>query len=202
MMLKLNLKEVEKVLEEWIRGNQNEDGAKGKIDWSKWSRYLLALVVCIGLLALIWPVGKSQPAKVAVQSSPSSVDQAKENLCQELQSILSQIDGAGKVGVSITLSSNGVKNYASNSKNEIRETSEQDRNGGDRKIREENLSSDIAVSGSSALLVEEKAPNVMGVLVVAEGAKDAAIREKLTDATATLLNISPHQVSVVARKGE
>ena len=122
------------MLEEWIRGNQNEDGAKGMIDWSKWSRYLLAFVVCIGLLALIWPMGKSQPAKVAVQTSSSSVDQAQENLSQELQSILSQIDGAGKVGVSITLSSNGVKNYASNSKNEIRETSEQDRNGGDRKI--------------------------------------------------------------------
>lgn len=188
------------MLEEWIRGSRGEDDAKGVIDWSKWSRYLLAFVVCIGLLALIWPVGKSQPAKVAVQTSPSSVDQAQESLRRELQSILSQIDGAGKVGVSITLSSNGVKNYASNSKNEIRETSEQNRNSADRKIREENLSSDIAVSGSSALLIEERAPNVLGVLVVAEGAKDAAIKEKLTDATATLLNISPHQVSVVARK--
>lgn len=190
------------MLEEWIRGNQGEDGTKATIDWNKWSRYLLAVVVCIGLLALIWPMGKSQPAKVAVPSSSNSVDQARENLSQELQSILAQVEGAGKVNVSITLSSNGTKNYASNSKNEIRETSEQDRSGGDRKIREENLSSDIAVSAGSALLVEEKAPEILGVLVVAEGARDASIKEQLTDATATLLNISPHQVSVVTRKEE
>lgn len=187
------------MLEEWIRGSQKEDGAPGMIEWGKWSRYLLALVICIGLLALIWPSGKSQPAKVAV-TTDSNVNQVQENLSQELESILAQIDGAGKVGVSITLSSNGVKNYASNSKNEVRETSEQDRNGGDRKIREENLTSDIAVSGSSALLVEEKAPDVLGVLVVAEGARDAAIKEELTNATATLLNISPHQVRVLPRK--
>lgn len=191
------------MLEEWIRGSQNEDGEKTIVDWSKWSRYLLAIVVCIGLLALIWPMGKSQPAKVAVPgSSSSSVDQARKSMNEELESILSQVEGAGKVGVSITVSSNGSKNYASNSKNEIRETSEQDRNGGDRKIREENISSDIAVSGSSALLVEEKAPEILGVLVVAEGARDAAIKEQLTDATATLLNISPHQVRVVSRKEE
>lgn len=188
------------MLEEWIRGNQKADDSKGSIDWSKWSRYLLALLVCVGLLALIWPTGKSQPTKVAVQSSQNDVSQAKAELSQELETILSQIDGAGKVEVSISLSSNGVKNYASNSKNEIRETSEKDRSGGDRKIREENLSSDIAVSGSSALLVEEKAPLVTGVLVVAAGAKDAAIKEKLTEATATLLDIPTHQVSVVAGK--
>ncbi len=188
------------MLEEWIRGSQVEDDEKRIVDWSKWSRYLLAIVVCIGLLALIWPMGKSQPAKVAVPSSSNSLNQVKENMSQELQSILSQVEGAGQVGVSITLSSNGSKNYARNSKNEIRETSEQDRNGGDRNIREENMSSDIAVSGSSALLVEEKAPEILGVLVVAEGAGDAAVKEQLTDATATLLNVSPHQVRVVRKE--
>lgn len=190
------------MLEEWIRGKQDPDQENEYQGWKKWSRYLLAIVICIGLLALIWPMGKNQPSPVAVKAVPSSVDQARDKLSAELQSILSQVDGAGQVGVSITLSSNGLKNYASNTKNEIRETSEQDRTGGDRKIREENLTSDVAVSGGSALLVEEKAPHILGVLVVAEGARDAAVKERLTDATATLLNISPHQVRVVPRKEE
>ncbi len=188
------------MLEEWIRGKQDPDSENQTKGWTKWSRYLLAIVVCIGLLALIWPANKSQPSKLAVKAASSSVDQAKEKLSSELESILSQVDGAGEVGVSISLSSNGLKNYASNTENEIRETSEQDRTGGDRKIREENLSSDIAVSGGSALLVEEQAPHILGVLVVADGARNPAVKERLTDATATLLNISPHQVSVVPRK--
>ena len=117
-----------------------------------------------------------------------------------MQSILSQVEEPA-VGVSNYLKSNGSKNYARNDKMN-QETSEQDRYGGDRKRREENMSSDIAVSGSSALLVEEKAPEILGVLVVAEGAGDAAVKEQLTDATATLLNVSPHQVRVVTRKEE
>ncbi len=190
------------MLEEWIRGIKEPENASEARDWKKWSRYLLAIVVCIGLLALIWPMDKSQPSPAAVKTNNSSVEQAKAKLTAELQSILSQVEGAGEVGVSISLNSNGLKDYASNTKNEIRETSEQDRSGGDRKIREENLSSDIAVSGGAALLVEEKAPQVLGVLVVADGAGNAAVKERLTDATATLLNISPHQIRVVPRKEE
>lgn len=190
------------MLEEWIRGKQKEAEGKPKFAWSKWSRYLLALLVCIGLLALIWPAGKSQPVKVAQPGSTNNLEQTQEKLSQELEAILSQIDGAGQVGVSICLRSNGVRNYASNRKDEIRETSEKDRSGSDRKIREENVSSDVAVSGSSALLVEEEAPIVTGVLVVAEGARDAAVKEEITKATATLLAIPAHQVSVVPRKEE
>lgn len=188
------------MLEEWIRGNQDLEGENQPRGWQRWSRYVLAIVVCLGLLALMWPLGKSQPAKIPVKTSSSSVDQARAKMEQDLQSILSQVDGAGTVGVSMSVSSNGQKEYASNTKNEVRETSEQDRSGGDRKIREENISSDIAVSGGSALLVEEKAPQILGVLVVAEGASNPAVKERLTDAAVTLLNISPNQVRVVPRK--
>jgi stage III sporulation protein AG len=196
------LKGGKKVLEEWIRGIRHDGSEEGTSGKSKWSRYLLAILVCIGLLALIWPLGKHEPAKVTVKSASSSVDQSRAKISQELEGILSQVEGAGQVSVSISLLSDGLKNYASNTKNDVRETSEQDLNGGNRKIREENLSSDVAVSGGSALLVEEKAPLILGVLVVAEGAGNPAVKEELGDATATLLNLSPHQVRVLPRKGE
>lgn len=188
------------MLEEWIRGKQNPDGVNEPGGWQRWSRYILAIMVCLGLLALIWPTGKNQPSKIPVKTSSSGVEQARDRMEQDLQSILSQVDGAGTVGVSMSLTSNGQKSYASNTKNEVRETSEQDRSGGDRRIREENISSDIAVSGGSALLVEEKAPKIVGVLVVAEGASNPEVKERLTEAVITLLNISPYQVRVVPRK--
>lgn len=190
------------MLEEWIRGDQNSNNENELRDFKKWGRYLLAIVICVGLLALIWPMGKSQPSPVAVKSVPGSVEQAQDRLSAELETILSQIEGAGRVKVSITLSSNGLKSYASNTRNETRETLEQDRSGGDRKIREENLNSDVAVSAGEALLVEEKAPKISGVLVVAEGADNAAVKERLTDATAVLLSIHPYQVRVVPGKEE
>ena len=188
------------MLEEWIRGirpNATEEGISSR---NKWSRYLLVILVGVGILALIWPTGKNQPAQVTEKSASSSVDQSREKISQELEDILSQVEGAGQVSVSLSLTSDGLKNYASNTKNDVRETSEQDRNGGNRKIREENTSSEVAVSGGSALLVEEKAPQIQGVLVVAEGAADAEVKEELSDATAALLNLSPHQVRVLPRK--
>jgi len=192
------------VLDEWKRKilDNSEQGLWGS--WGKRSRYLIVAVVCLGLLTLIWPPSNSSSPETATPESLSNegVALAKANLAGELENILSQIEGAGKVQVSITLSSDGLKSYARNTKDDRRETAEIDKTGVDRNIKEENQSSDIALSGGAALLIEESAPEIVGVLVVAEGAQNSKVKEQLTDATTTLLNISPYQVRVVARKGE
>ncbi|HPT69010.1 MAG TPA: hypothetical protein PKW50_02615 [Syntrophomonas sp.] len=189
------------MLEEWVRGIYPGKGEEGN-SHSKWSRYILVILICIGMLALIWPMGKNVPVQVSEESTSGSVERSQQKISRELENILSQIEGAGQVRVSISLSSDGLKSYASNTKNDVRETVEQDKSGGDRQVREENTSSEIAVSGGTALLVEEKAPHITGVLVVADGADDPVIKEELGKATAALLNLSPHQISVLPRKGE
>lgn len=192
------------MLDEWKRKITGDLEKSVTTNWSKKGKYLIVAAVCLGILSLMWPLKNSVPVQTAAPSALKyqGVAQAKADLAVELESILSQVEGAGTVQVSITLSSDGLKSYALNTKKERRETQEMDRNGGDRSITEENQSSDIAVSGGAALLVEDSAPEVVGVLVVAEGAANSLVKEKLTDATTTLLNISPHQVRVVARKGD
>lgn len=187
------------MLQEWIRGVVDDPGTETGSK-SKWGRYILAILICVGILALIWPMGKEKPAQVTAPSTIGGVEQGQQKITRQLEGILSQVEGAGKVSVSITLRSDGLKSYASNTKNDVRETDEQDSSGGDRKIREENNSKEIVVNGGSALLVEETAPQITGVLIVATGAKDPAIKEELSDAAAALLNISPHQIRVLPRK--
>ena len=41
-------------MEEWIRGIKEETGEKFSLR-SKKGRYLIVIVVCLGLLALLWP---------------------------------------------------------------------------------------------------------------------------------------------------
>ncbi len=193
------------MLDEWKRkiADYSEQSLGGS--WGKKGRYLaVAVVVGLGLLTIMWPQSSSSPPATSVSPTlPSEgVAQAKTNLAMELENILSQVEGAGKVQVSITLSSDGLKSYARNTKDDVKETQESVSSSGVRTIKEENQTSDIAVSGGAALLVEDSAPEVVGVLVVAEGAQDSKIKEQLTDATTTLLNIPPYQVRVVARKGE
>jgi stage III sporulation protein AG len=67
------------------------------------------------------------------------------------------------------------------------------------KITEQNIERDLAVSGGDTLMVEQKYPEVLGILVVADGAANPVIKEELTEATVTLLNLSPDKVRVLPR---
>ncbi len=59
----------------------------------------------------------------------------------------------------------------------------------------------MAVSSGNPLLLEEKMPEILGVLIVADGADDPQVKENLTNAASTLLDISPHRVRVMPREG-
>jgi len=196
---KSNLKGVKAVLYEWIRGERNDD--KGQIRFpGKKSRYIMIIAVCIGLLALLWPVtqtDKDTGTKTLANNTVSKESKKiNQELATELEYILSRIDGAGEVKVSLTLASGGLKTYAANTRNENREI-EESQNGLKKTTSESNVTRDLAVSSGNPLLVENKTPEVLGVLVVAEGASSPLVQEKLIQATTTLLNISPHQVCVM-----
>jgi len=189
------------MLEEWIRGD-NQQGNSGWLNLKGGKgRYLLIIVICLGLLALIWPTGQAEkkhnnPTPVNNIESGSSIE---GKMVTDLEGILSQIDGAGKVKVSISLASQGSKTYASNLRNEKRESKE-GAGANSKQTREETVVHDLAVTSGNHLLIEEKSPEVTGVLVVADGAGNSRVRENLTQAVATLLNIAPHKVTVMPRK--
>lgn len=193
------------MLEEWIRKNKGPEAE----DEGKWTflnskkKHLLIIVICLGLLALIWPVSKTEPIKPTTINNSLEVrsNNLENSLAKELENILAQIDGAGVVNVSLTLSSEGIKSYATNIRDEKRDIRETDNKGLKKNTIEESTTRDLAVSSGSPLLVEEKSPEILGVLVVADGASNSQIAERLTNATATLLNISVHQVTVMPRKG-
>jgi stage III sporulation protein AG len=188
-------------LEEWIRGIKEETGEKFSLRGKK-GRYLIVILVCLGLLALLWPTKNNSALQNGLPKAGNAEKESgiKAQMQAELETILSQVDGAGQVEVSLTLASDGLKKYAVNLKDETRQTEEKDYKGIERTINEQSTVQDLAVSGGDSLLVEQKSPEVVGVLVVAEGAKDPLIKEELTNITATLLNLSVHKVRVVARR--
>ncbi len=191
------------MLDEWVRSltGDNEEGAS--FFKSKKGRYLIIIAISLGLLALVWkpaPNVDNQSPKEMLQQLPAN-SSVKAQLTQELKVILSQIEGAGEVEVSITLASDGEKSYASNSVDEKREIEESNPQGTVQETVETKRSRDLAVTSGDALLIENKFPQVIGVLVVAEGAKYPVVKERLTAATATLLDIPSHKVSVMPGQG-
>ncbi|NLB51541.1 MAG: hypothetical protein GX808_01205 [Syntrophomonadaceae bacterium] len=187
------------MLDEWVRALTGNKDATSFFK-SKQGKYLVIIAICLGLLALIWGPSAStdnsvkQLAEVPDQFTTSN--HVKMQLTQELKHILGQIEGAGKVEVSITLASDGAKSYAGNSVEEQRQISETTQ-GGSQQTIEKKSSRDLVVSSGSPLLIESKFPEVIGVLIVAEGAKSSSVKEKIASAAATLLDIPPHKVSVM-----
>ncbi|MDD2510244.1 MAG: hypothetical protein PHP26_02285 [Syntrophomonas sp.] len=190
------------MLDEWLRKSPDDPGKNSC--WSgKKSRYILVILICFGLLALIWPVSKVEktPLKPVAEKYERQEGSIKSQMAAELEAILSEVNGAGKVEVSLSLSSDGHKTFASNRRDEKRESEESQARGIKKNSSEESRVEDLAISSGAPVLVEERFPEVLGVLVVADGGGRAEIKERLTDATATLLNISAHRVKVMPRKG-
>lgn len=190
--------------EDWIRSAKQQGTG---LSWfqSRKGKTVLVIVVCIGLLAILWPIGQVVPQPAVSTSNGTTNEPSKtgksQQIGKQLEYILGQIDGAGAVRVDVMLASEGSREYAHNTREEKRDTSEQQAQGLNKRTVEQSTALDLAVSSGSPLLVEEKTPEVIGVLVVAEGAANIAVKEQLTSATSTLLNIPLHRVMVVAGKG-
>ena len=105
----------------------------------------------------------------------------------KLSSVLSKVDGAGKVSVVITVES-GMETVLAE-KTVITETM----NG---KVIE---TTPILVNGKTVIL-KEKFPKIIGVLIVANGANNISILTKIQQATVSLLDINVNQIEILTMK--
>ena len=56
------------------------------------------------------------------------------------------------------------------------------------------------LSGSDVVILQEKMPEIKGVIVVAEGASDMKVKLKLMQATATVLGINANSIQIFTRR--
>jgi len=135
------------------------------------------------------------------QTAPqTTVELTSEALARQMEEILSQIAGAGDVRVMLTFGSSSSI-YAQNIQTSLSATIEEDGEGGTRSIDVESATHTYVMmrqpDGSERpLRIQEILPQVEGVIVVAEGAGDVAVRDALVRATHTLLGIGSHRVQV------
>jgi stage III sporulation protein AG len=124
----------------------------------------------------------------------------KDELEEKLSQILKEINGAGDVNVVITLENEEIIEPAFNVQDSSRITEEKDNEGGIRSITENQNNSQLVTvkkGGNEELVVLKKiTPDVKGVLIVAEGACSSKVVEKLTKATATLLDLPVYKIQV------
>ncbi|MGE5396094.1 MAG: hypothetical protein ACM3MK_01010 [Chitinophagales bacterium] len=162
------------------------------------AKILVIFLALIGILLILWPgfnrAPKTQVSTTAATNSDTIDASDYEN---ELAGMLQEINGAGQVKVKVSLVSEGTRSYATNDHQETRKTTEKEQNGVTRQISEENVEHELVMANNAPVLVENKSPEITGVLVIAEGAGDSSVAEALTQAVTGLLGIPASRVTVL-----
>ncbi|HEX3074880.1 MAG TPA: hypothetical protein VHP30_14800 [Ignavibacteriales bacterium] len=175
-----------------------------KLDTKKKIQYVAVLLIVVIILTIYFSSFKSSPSKENT-AQPTQEALQSEDLEAKLEQILSSIEGAGRVDVCITYESSPEIVPAISENKQISSTTDAGENGTSM-INTENTQSNVVTingsSGTSALVLREDSPKVMGVIVVAEGADDIGVRLNLLEAVQTVLNVSPDRVDVYKMNNE
>lgn len=174
----------------------------------------LAGLAALGIIMLLYPwAGREKPAEetpgrneLTVTTSPeqpgNGMSAEEEKISKNLCEMLRQVEGAGRVEASVRLSGSAREEYAVNTTTGKKTTQERDQTGGTRLTTEDTSSSQLVMNrsgsgGEQPVVERETAPQVAGVLVVAEGAGEARVRAKLFEATRVALGIEPQKIMVL-----
>lgn len=152
-----------------------------------------ALVILLGIVLMLLPKSGEQGAS-SEKKAAETFDRAA--LQSEMERILSDIQGVGKLRLMLTVSGGAEYELAQDESYEKRQNSE---SSGEYSEKTETV---VLGSGSSAQVVitGNRYPAFVGALVVCEGADSAGVRLQLTQAVSALTGLSSEKISIVKGK--
>lgn len=160
------------------------------------------LILLAGVVLVLWPAHKTEEIKPTEpeQTFTAAVSDEGQSYCkkmeQQLETLLSQVEGAGRVRVLLTLKSGPVASYQT-------DVSRSRRLDGDEESLSEEEKTVILSRGSAydePAVVSKAYPVFQGALIVAEGGADPSVRFRLSAAVAALLDLGADQITVVKMK--
>lgn len=198
---------------EKLDGPEKEGGStkltRKKIWWLAGLMALGALLVMVGSLGDNKDLPRNSEIAQENNNSPgprteSLMAREEESLSGKLQEMLSEIEGAGKVKVTVRLASSSREDYAINTTTGRKTTQEKDQGGGTRTITENTDTNQLVItrdgSGEVPVVEQEQAARVAGVLVVADGARDPGVKASLFQAVRVALGVEPQKILVLPSK--
>jgi stage III sporulation protein AG len=155
--------------------------------WKKY-RYILAMLL-VGMFFMLIPQEKSSKPEVI-----TSVKEEKEktDLQSELEALLCQMEGAGKVKVLLTLAAGERSIYQSNESMDQSDTSTN--------VRKETVILTDAGRAEEAL-VQQTIPEIyLGAVILCQGANSASVRLSIIEAVSKATGLDSNHISVLKMK--
>lgn len=152
-------------------------------------KYRYALVILlIGLVLMMLPSGeKSESDEVAAPTEESSM-----SIETQLETLLEQMKGAGKVKVMLTVSAGSETIYQTD--NNQSQTSDSSSERGDTVI----ISNDSR--GEEGLVRQVNPPQYLGALILCQGGDDPNIRLSIVEAVSKLTGLGADKICVLKMK--
>lgn len=158
----------------------------GQILNSRYNKYIF-LIIIVGIIFMFFTGAKKSENKKEQPQQPTVSEEAR------LAAIISDIKGAGQVSVMITYEDSGEKDIAYEVKSG-RTTKEA---GG---VLTENIDKQAVMTSGEPTVVKETYPQVKGVVVTAEGAADASVKNNIREAVQSALGVASHKICVFEKK--
>lgn len=134
-----------------------------------------------------------------------SGDEYEDEMEKGLESILSEIKGAGRVNVMLTYYSGNESVPAYDVKTSGSDTQEKDKEGGTRSVKQNDNENTVIYQeeqgAKKPFIVKELLPKVKGVVIVADGAGNPDVQNNLAIAAQALLDVAAHKIQVFQRNG-
>ena len=173
--------------------------------WKKPGKDQILIGILVGVLLLVIALpqnsdSQKEPAGAAeIPMEETQVPETAEKMEQELQKVLEQVAGVGKVQVMITLKSSGKKIVEKDeSVSEEKNGGGTDGEGNEVKRTEKTTVFSRGSDGTEIpFVIEETAPEVEGVLVAAQGGDNLTVAEDIADAAQVLFGVEAHKIKIM-----
>lgn len=178
----------------------------------KKDQWLIIILAGVLLFVIVLPTGGTKKTKeetktetlqqrtVGEGSAEEGAEAYETYLEKRLETLLSKMEGVGKIQVMVTLEDNGEQVLEKDEK-ESRTNTEEGSGESARKATEVNLEyATILVEengNKTPYIIQVKNPKVKGVVVVCEGGGNSSVAQNISKAIGALFSIETHKIMVM-----
>lgn len=162
------------------------DGAIEKLKLVLKKNGAVLLVLLLGLVLMLWPQKKQKTQAAA----PAPVQ--AETLGQQLEKILSQVEGAGETRVLLT-EDVGEKTVYQADETRVNQEGRQEQ-------RTQTILTSDGTRQQSGLVRQREAPSYRGAIVVCQGGADPQVRLRVVEAVSGATGLSSNRIVVLKMK--
>lgn len=166
-----------------------------KLKKIKGIEWIIVGIACIIVFLIYYSSSAIKTDNATFDNTTSSSSQYACEIENKLSKVLSNVSGAGKISVMVTLES-GSEIIVATSKEERTNTS----SGSNNSTKSVTIVETPVIVGKEPLVLMEKLPQIKGVIVVAQGAKDVSVRLELLRAVQTLIDVDSNKIEIFVGK--